>query len=157
PFMENNSRALQTPAKAPGKVFLTYDGMTGGYGYNYRYLAPLRPLPDGTDAWTPVKLEQVASTSQTVCFANAVGTTANLNGTGQPGLVEVALAEPPSQHNPTVHFRLSGRLANVLFLDGHVEARTDPTRNPPLSTDPPWLTQLRDQENVFDLGSTDEL
>ena len=38
-----------------------------------------------------------------------------------------------------------------------MEARTDPTRNPPLATDPPWLVQLRDAENVFDLGSTDEL
>ncbi|HJZ58421.1 MAG TPA: type II secretion system protein [Gemmataceae bacterium] len=157
PYMENNYQALQAPAKLPGKVWLTHDGGTGGYGYNYRYLAPLRPLPDGTDAWTPVRLEQVASTSQTVCFVNAVGTTPNLKGTGQPSLVEVPIVEPPSRQSPGVHFRVFGRVANVLFLDGHVEARTDPTRNPPLPSDPPWLTLLRDQENVFDLGTTDEL
>jgi prepilin-type N-terminal cleavage/methylation domain-containing protein/prepilin-type processing-associated H-X9-DG protein len=157
PYMENNSRALQTPAKAPGKVWLTHDGCTGGYGYNYRYLAPLRPLSDGTDVWTPVKLEQVASTSQTVCFVNAVGTTPNLNGTGQPSLIEVPIVEPPSRQTPGVHFRLSGRLVNVLYVDGHVEARTDPTRNPPSSSDPAWLIQLRDQGNVFDLGTNDSI
>ncbi len=158
PYLENNSQALQVPAKTPGKVWLSYDGGTGGYGYNYRYLAPLRPLPDGTDEWLPVKLEQVASTSQTVCFVNAVGTVASLpQAGGNPSLVEVPIAEPPSQQSPSVHFRLSGQLANVLFLDGHVEARTDRSRNPPLGTDPPWQVQLRDDEHVYDLGTTDAL
>ena len=46
---------------------------------------------------------------------------------------------------------------NVLFVDGHVEGRTDKTRNPPPSSDPPSILQLRDKEKVFDLGSTDEL
>jgi prepilin-type N-terminal cleavage/methylation domain-containing protein/prepilin-type processing-associated H-X9-DG protein len=156
PYLENNHQALQNPAKAPGKVFLTHDGGTGGYGYNYRYLAPLRPLPDGTDAWTPVRLDQVGTTSRTVCFVNAVGTSPDVNGTGQPGMIEVPVVEPPSKQTPGVHFRLSGRLANVLWLDGHVEPRTDPTRNPPAAADPPWLVQLRDAENVFDLGTTDE-
>src|SRR5262249_49842373 len=67
PFMENNNQALQVPAKAPGKVWLTHDGGTGGYGYNYRYLAPLSTLPSGTEVWTPIRLDQVASTSQTIC------------------------------------------------------------------------------------------
>ena len=58
---------------------------------------------------------------------------------------------------PSVHFRQTGRLANVLFLDGHVEGRTDPTRNPPAAGEEPHLCHLRDRENVFDLGTTDEL
>jgi len=157
PYLENNSQALQVPAKAPGKVWLWFDGGTGGYGYNYRYLAPLTPLPDGTDRWSPIKLDAVASTSQTVCFVNAVGTIALLPQTGQPALVEVPIAEPPSQRNPSVHYRIKPRSVHILFLDGHVEANSDPTRNPPLPSDPPWQVQLRDEENVFDWGTTDEM
>jgi prepilin-type processing-associated H-X9-DG protein len=56
-----------------------------------------------------------------------------------------------------VHHRFHGGIANVSFLDGHVEGRTDRTRNPPLSTDPPDVVLLRDKEKVFDLGSNDEL
>jgi prepilin-type N-terminal cleavage/methylation domain-containing protein/prepilin-type processing-associated H-X9-DG protein len=157
PFLENNSAALQVPAKNPGKVFLTYDGGSGGYGYNYRYLAPLTPKPDGTETWAPVRLTGIASTSQTVCFVTAVGTTDQPRPTGQPSLIEVAVAEPPSGQYPSVHFRYTGGVANVLFVDGHVEGRTDKTRNPPPPSDPPAVLQLRDKERVFDLGATDEL
>jgi prepilin-type processing-associated H-X9-DG protein len=157
PYLENNQSALRTPAKAPGKVFLTHDGGTGGYGYNYRYLAPVRPLPDGTEAWAPVKLTAVGSTSQTICFVTAVGTTPEPRPTGQPALIEVGVAEPPGRRFPSVHFRFIGKTANVLFLDGHVEGRTDRSRNPPAPSDPPAVVRLRDEENVFDIGTTDDL
>ncbi len=157
PYLENNQSALQNPAKSPGKVFLTFDGGTGGYGYNYRYLAPVRPLPGGGEAWDKVRIDQVASTSQTVCFVTAAGTTMNSSVTGGPGLIEVALAEPPSQQTPSVHYRFFGGIANVVFLDGHVEGRTDRTVNPPSPSEPPVITALRLKENLLDLGSTDEL
>jgi prepilin-type processing-associated H-X9-DG protein len=151
PYLENNAAALQSPAKAPGKVFLTYDGGTGGYGYNYRYLAP--PTPTGS---LKIRIETIASTSQTVCFLTAVGTTPEPRPTGQPALIEIAAAEPPSFQYPCVHYRFHGGIANVVFVDGHVEGRTDRTRNPPAATDTPEIIQLRDKENVFDLGTTDE-
>ena len=152
PYLENNQAALQGPAKAPGKVFLTFDGGTGGYGYNYRYLSP--PIPTG---YQKVRVEHVGSTSQTVCFLTAVGTTPEPRPTGQPALIEVAVAEPPSFQYPNVHHRFHGGIANVVFVDGHVEGRSDRTRNPPAATDPPQILLLRDKENVFDLGTTDEL
>jgi prepilin-type N-terminal cleavage/methylation domain-containing protein/prepilin-type processing-associated H-X9-DG protein len=157
PYMENNQRALQTPAKAPGKVFLTYDGATGGYGYNYRYLAPFVSTPTGV-TWTKITLVTVASTSRTVMFCNAVD--ANETGTpisAGPSLSETPLSEPPSSRRPTVHFRLSGRLANLLFADGHVEATTERTRNPPVGHETPALRLLWEAENVFDYGPTDDL
>ncbi len=157
PYLENNKAMFRNPAKAPGKVFLTFDGGTGGYGYNYRYLAPLRPLPDGTEEWLPVRINQVGSTSQTLCFLTAVGTTPEPRPTGQPALIEVATAEPPSRQFPSVHFRLSGRIANVLYVDGHVESRTDRIRNAPPAGDPPEILKLRDEENVFDIGTDDTI
>jgi prepilin-type N-terminal cleavage/methylation domain-containing protein/prepilin-type processing-associated H-X9-DG protein len=152
PFLENNQRALQLPAQAPGRVFLTFQGATGGYGYNMRYLAPI--FPANQPARKPSSLTQISSTSQTVCFVNAVVLEESL---GQPQMFEIGLCEPPSIQTPTVHFRLFGRIANVCFLDGHVESRTDPTRNPLKPGTPAANLLILDRENIFDLGSTDEL
>jgi prepilin-type N-terminal cleavage/methylation domain-containing protein/prepilin-type processing-associated H-X9-DG protein len=156
PYLENNQSALRTPAKAPGKVFLTYDGGTGGYGYNYRYLAPVHSQSGGGETWERVRVAHVLSTSQTVCFVTAAGTTGNVAGTGQPGLMEVGGSEPPSRQYPTVHHRFFGGIANVVFVDGHVEGRTDRTRNPPPSGDSTAILELRDKEKLFDLGTNDE-
>jgi prepilin-type processing-associated H-X9-DG protein/prepilin-type N-terminal cleavage/methylation domain-containing protein len=156
PYLENSNPA-QAAAKTPGKVFLRYDGATGGYGYNYRYLAPFQEQPGGAVVWTPVKLVSVKSTSRTIAFCTAVGVTEEPLPTGSPSLIEVPLSEPPSARSASVHFRVPGGLANVLFLDGHVEAWADKTRNPPAPTDPPAIVELRDRESVYDIGTTDEL
>jgi prepilin-type N-terminal cleavage/methylation domain-containing protein/prepilin-type processing-associated H-X9-DG protein len=157
PYLEQNRAVLQNPAKSPGPVYLTYDGGSGGYGYNHRYLAPMRRVAGGGEEWQPIKLKYVMNASRTVCFVTAAGTTMSVPATGQPGLIEVGGAEPPSSQYPTVHHRFAPDIANVLFLDGHVEPRTDRTRNQPNPNDPPIILQLRDQEKLFDLGSTDEL
>lgn len=162
PHLENNQQIFRVPAKTGGKVFLTFDAYTGGYGYNYRALAPLTPSPppDGlppqfAEVWQPVRVEHVASTAQTICFANAAGTTPNPRPTGTPSSIEVAVMEPPSRGFPNVHFRLDNRIANVVFVDGHVESRTDRTRNP--SADPPAVRQLRDDQDIYDIGTDDTL
>ena len=148
PYMENNKRALQVPAQAPGKVFLTFEGATGGYGYNYLYLAPIdKPA---------VRLTEVTSTAQTVCFVNAA-TFAEHPVLKLTFLHETGLATPPSVKSPSVHYRSFGKRANVLFLDGHVESNGDPTRNPPGAWFTPQAAALLDAEKVFDLGATDEL
>jgi prepilin-type N-terminal cleavage/methylation domain-containing protein/prepilin-type processing-associated H-X9-DG protein len=159
PYLENNQRALQVPAQAPGPVWLTYKGSSGGYGYNHRYLAPTRTVPPNPDPiWVPVRLTAVASTSQTVAFLNAVDTrtTSPPSGapTGVPYLIETGVAEPPSAGRPTAHFRQFTKVCNVGFLDGHVESRTDRARTPTAPGDP---VALWDKENVFSLGTTDEL
>jgi prepilin-type N-terminal cleavage/methylation domain-containing protein/prepilin-type processing-associated H-X9-DG protein len=157
PYLEYNYRALQGPAQAPGKVYLQYWGGSGGYGYNHRYLAPFEPQPDGSVIWRPVLLATVAATSQTVAFCNAVDVTLQPLSTGSPSLIEVPLSEPPSARKPSVHFRQFGGIAHILFLDGHVEGRIDGTRNPPAVGEPAAIVKMRDDEKVYDLGSTDAL
>lgn len=157
PYLENNQNAMRGPAKTPGKVYLSFDGGTGGYGYNWRYLAPVRSIAGGSEVWERVRIDQVGSTSQTVCFVTAAGTSTNSPLTGGAGLVEVGVAEPPSRQFPNVHHRFTGGIANVVFMDGHVESRTDKTRNMPSASDPTEIVLLRDRENLFDLGATDEL
>lgn len=154
PYLENNRAALQNPAKSPGKVYLTHDGLTGGYGYNYRCLAPQEPVTGFTltGAWRKVRLPQIASTSRTVAFANAV-----LASDTTPELFEVPFSYPPSAKRPSVHYRQTGRVAHLSFVDGHVETSTQGTRNPPDPADSAALIAVRDREHVFDYGTTDEL
>ncbi|HZT83211.1 MAG TPA: DUF1559 domain-containing protein [Gemmataceae bacterium] len=157
PFVENNTGVLRCPNADPGRIQQKYQGGTGGYGYNYEYLAPLSYAPPTWQpVWRPVRINFVASTSQTIAFADSAGTWVDPWPTGPAVLIEVPLLEPPSGMYPSVHFR-HVRAANVLFLDGHVEAVTPGTRNPPPPWDPPQAGALRDKELVFDVGSTDEL
>jgi prepilin-type N-terminal cleavage/methylation domain-containing protein/prepilin-type processing-associated H-X9-DG protein len=157
PYLENNQAALQAPAKSPGKVFLRFDGGSGGYGYNWRYLT-LTTFPGGFPAWRPIKLTNVSSTSQTVAFVTTVTVDWTSYGTPtNPQLVEHPFAEPPSARSPSAHFRFHGRIANVLWLDGHVEGLTQGTRNPAASGEPSTVGPFRDAENVFDLGTNDLL
>ncbi|CAN5245734.1 hypothetical protein BH11PLA2_BH11PLA2_22160 [soil metagenome] len=145
PYLENSRSALQAPAQAKGNVWLRFYGCSGGYGYNFTALAPL-------DA-PAITLSQINSTSRTVAFVTAVVT---LDGS-TPLMMESGASYPPSMKKPSVHYRLAGRLANVLFLDGHVEANRDPTRNASAPGESAALQDLRNRENIFDLGSTDEL
>jgi prepilin-type N-terminal cleavage/methylation domain-containing protein/prepilin-type processing-associated H-X9-DG protein len=141
PYLENNKRALQAPAKSPGKVFLTFDGASGGYGYNFTYLAN-------------VSLVQVCSTSQTVAFLNAV-TSRNVAPYGET-MFETGGAFSPSGTVPSAHYRIGGLVCNVLYLDGHIEPYTDRRRRP-RTDDTTTRTAFWDNEKIQDFGFTDEL
>ena len=151
PYLENQTGALSVPASAPGPVYLTFNAASGGYGYNTHYLAP--PGQRG------FRLMQIGSTSQTVMFCSAaeVALPFGIPTPTNPPMIEVGHSWPPSKGVPTVHFRLFGRIANVAFVDGHVVAHADPIRNVSPANDIPGAGVIRDKENVFDLGSTDEL
>jgi prepilin-type N-terminal cleavage/methylation domain-containing protein/prepilin-type processing-associated H-X9-DG protein len=157
PFMENNRRVLVCPMTDPQRIQQKYNGGTGGYGYNYEYLAPLRyEPPTWAPVWKKIKINDIVSTSMTIAFADSAGTWIDPWPTGTPILIEVPLIEPPSGQYPAVHFRHNG-LANVLWMDGHVEAFSPGTRNTPPFWEPASATVLRDKERVFDIGSDDSL
>jgi prepilin-type N-terminal cleavage/methylation domain-containing protein/prepilin-type processing-associated H-X9-DG protein len=157
PYLENNRAVLRCPNAGPPKIQQKYNGGTGGYGYNYEYLAPLSfPPPSFQPVWTPVNIAHVQATSSTIAFADTAGTWIDPWPTGAPILIEVPLMEPPSDQYPAVHFR-HVQTANVCFLDGHVEAFTPGTRNPAPSWEPTSATILRDKERIFDIGTTDTL
>jgi prepilin-type N-terminal cleavage/methylation domain-containing protein/prepilin-type processing-associated H-X9-DG protein len=156
PFLENNGRVLRCAA-VDGSIQQRYEGDTGGYGYNYEYLAPLTYLPPTyAPICHPVKLVSAASASQTVTFADSAGTWISPWPTGTPILIEVPLIEPPSGQYPSVHFRHMSA-ANVLFLDCHVEPITPGMRNAPPSWEPASATALRDRVGIYDIGNNDDL
>jgi prepilin-type processing-associated H-X9-DG protein len=104
--------------------------VTSGYAYNYIYLGP--GLQSAID-WMTLQVDpkkrinyefkDVQATSQTIVFADA----AQVNCLDWPNCTQNAFTEswylePPSDSFPTTHFRHNG-VANVSFLDGHVETR----------------------------------
>ena len=114
PYLENNKGALQNPAKAPGKVFLRFDGVSGGYGYNWQYLTRTTFPPPGTPVWRPVKLTHVRSTSQTVCFVTSVTVDWTTYGTSaEPQMVENPFANPPSANRSRSARSATGRTCST--------------------------------------------
>jgi prepilin-type N-terminal cleavage/methylation domain-containing protein/prepilin-type processing-associated H-X9-DG protein len=158
PYLENNKAVLKCPNADPSKIRQKYNGGTGGYGYNYEYLAPLTfPPPTWQPVWRPTNISAFQATSRTVAFADTAGTWFdNWPPSGDPVLIEVPLMEPPSGQYPAVHFR-HAQTANVCFLDGHVESFHPGTRNPAPDWEPATATAVRDRERIFDIGATDEL
>ena len=148
PYLESNPAALQAPAKVPGPVKLLFDGASGGYGFNVN----LHRMNAGV--WQPIKIGQIQSTSQTLGFTNAV----KVNWSGaDPQQEESLYAYPPSQRIPSTRYRWIGGSAHALFVDGHVETRTDRSRNALAAGLPAGAQAFMDKENIFDIGTTDDL
>jgi prepilin-type processing-associated H-X9-DG protein/prepilin-type N-terminal cleavage/methylation domain-containing protein len=133
PFYENNNKVIRCPTLDPAQVqpiFLAPGGQpqTGGYGYNHCL---------GTTYWTdpnfqfPInylkRVSDFPATSATFLFSDSA---LIAWWTTPPTAQEsYAITSPfptvAGGPQPTTHFRHSGRIANVAFLDGHVETRTE--------------------------------
>jgi prepilin-type processing-associated H-X9-DG protein/prepilin-type N-terminal cleavage/methylation domain-containing protein len=127
PFMEGNVQAYQCPNFGPGAVEqVRYGTVATGFDYNLS-LAP------GTEwDWLPPTYEpklrsrckqyligKVAETQRTIAFAESA-----IIYYAPPYKLRENLGGllKPSDSDPAVHFRHGGDQANVVFLDGHVEA-----------------------------------
>lgn len=152
PFMENQSGVQRCPDFVPGMFSLRFSGATAGYAYNYAYLG-MGWNPNGLPFSYP--LSRFSTTSRTIAFGDSARVNDWSFGPGQARLEENHYLEPPSSQYPTIHFRHSGQ-ANILFLDGHVEALR-PTSNPLA----PWWSQagisLLQQCHLHDIGNDDKL
>ncbi len=90
PYLENNRTTLKCP-NVSSKVKQNYNGGTGGYGYNYEYLAPVTfSPPTWQPVWQPINIGIIQSTSLTIAFADTTGTWfSNWPPSGDPDLIEV--------------------------------------------------------------------
>jgi prepilin-type processing-associated H-X9-DG protein/prepilin-type N-terminal cleavage/methylation domain-containing protein len=115
PYYENNFRITTCPSLAAPAGFFQYSEGTGGYGYN-RALGKRRMV-------------QVPATSAAYCFCDSALLTCY---PGTPCTMQeaddIVGPVPLAQMNPVyglyqalTHFRHGG-LANMAFLDGHVES-----------------------------------
>src|SRR5262249_16476272 len=157
PYMEGQRAMELFPDFGPGQFQLRFQGATSGYGYNYVYLGAGPSYPSGVITW--VKITSISATSRTMSFADA-GRIDYWDDPANPVLQENYYCDPPSNQFPGVHFRHAGT-ANVVFLDGHVEAMTPVDNGVPLiSPSNPWgwspaADQYRKNVGVFDLSPND--
>jgi prepilin-type processing-associated H-X9-DG protein/prepilin-type N-terminal cleavage/methylation domain-containing protein len=115
PFYENNPRVTTCPSLAAPDGFFQYSSATGGYGYN-RALANRR-------------IVQIPSTSSTYLFCDSAlltcfpGTPCTMQESDSiVGPIPLAQADPVfGLFQALTHFR-HVNLANMAFLDGHVES-----------------------------------
>lgn len=131
PYIETSYTAFQCPDFGPAQMESVRFGIpASGYGYNGHYLSRSSGIswPPPTFAPTPnrkplaVKLAAVRQTSQTIAFTDAAQVRMVIFSPATYRFEENWLLEPPSHNFPSTHFRHHG-VANVAFLDGHVESR----------------------------------
>ena len=152
PFMENQKQSYQCPDFGPDQVTaIRFKEMTSGYAYNYIYLGPglqaaINWMTLQIDPTKPINfaMKDVQQPTQTIVFADAAAVNCiNWPACTQNSFTESWYLEPPSDAYPTTHFRHNG-VANVSFLDGHVESRMRSW-----VTLPSWLspTQVQEMQN----------
>ncbi len=131
PFMESQQNSYLCPDLLAANVDqLRFTTMASSYAYNYVYLGPglqnaINFMTMQVDPSKPINynLKDVTATTKTIVFADS----AQVNCIDWPACTQNAFVEswymgPPSGFYPTTHFRHNG-LANVSYLDGHVETQ----------------------------------
>jgi len=155
PYFENNKNTIKCPDAESWDISQNYEGGTGGYGYNYKYLAPLTYAPPAyRPVWQGKRPNTMRTSTQTIMFGDSAGTWKPF-GNPKPFLIEAPLLEAPSGQYPTVHFRHSGA-ANILWGDGRVTSQGNGDRNPAAPWDGTDVQKLRDTSKLFDVGTTDK-
>jgi prepilin-type N-terminal cleavage/methylation domain-containing protein/prepilin-type processing-associated H-X9-DG protein len=151
PYMENQRASYNCPDFGPGHVTaMEFNQMTSGYAYNYRYLGPgLQSTIDWmtltVDPTKPInfRLQDVDQPTRTIVFADAAAVNClNWPSCTDNSFTESWYLEPPSGGFPNMHFRHNG-VANVAFLDGHVESRMRSWVDPPSWTAAPQVQEMK--------------
>jgi prepilin-type N-terminal cleavage/methylation domain-containing protein/prepilin-type processing-associated H-X9-DG protein len=130
-YYENNNKVVRCPLVTDPPLKLVYGGNTGGYAYNrYTYDATFGPPPNFPLIIATKRMNYFRSTSQTLLFTDS----ALLSSSGGWHLEEAILVRGPQSFlasNNSFGYFLNftqfrhTRVANVAFLDGHVEALSE--------------------------------
>ncbi len=124
PFYEANSKVINCPVLDRTQIQSIYNGQTGGYGYNRELGTTYYQPPTYAPAYYTRHILDFQSTSATFVFSDsALIATWMTPPTAQESY---SIAAPfdtlAGSAQPTTQFRHTIGLANVSFLDGHVEA-----------------------------------
>jgi prepilin-type processing-associated H-X9-DG protein/prepilin-type N-terminal cleavage/methylation domain-containing protein len=140
PFYENNNKVLACPSLTRGQVEEVFKGLTGGYGYN--------------KALGNKKIVHILSTSTTITFADSALLFCSQGGPCAAQEADTIAPPFPLQtmqpwglYQTMTHFR-HVNVANIAFLDGHVENVTQV----PVANDPSWPADATRVRNLDILG-----
>jgi prepilin-type processing-associated H-X9-DG protein/prepilin-type N-terminal cleavage/methylation domain-containing protein len=129
PYYENNVQVTLCPVLAQGLLQPVYNGQTGGYGYN-RHLGStywVSPNFSAPILWSK-RITDFPSTSATYAVSDSAliscSSSGNCSAQENHSLGGPFATGPFTAAGPTTHFRHGGGVANVGFLDGHVETMT---------------------------------
>jgi prepilin-type processing-associated H-X9-DG protein/prepilin-type N-terminal cleavage/methylation domain-containing protein len=148
PYIERNKAVLHCPSLNES-IMLLYQGATGGYGYNQNL---------GTvdfSSWPQIKLIErtlayFPATSRTAVLCDSARI--QLPWSGDPVLkaTENFYFQGPQDSfaEPNTHFRHGGGTANVSFLDGHVEVRSEE----PVASPSHWPQSAQDLRKRLQIG-----
>lgn len=133
PFMERNSAIQRCPTH--GDTQKLYDGAGGGYGYNMNLGQAVWSF-DGTNWVQNQQLRTLAyfrSTSNTIVMSDSARIELPYGAaTDSIATDNFYLLGPDDTYaEPGTYFR-HDTIANVAFLDGHVEQRVEVSVNPPV-------------------------
>jgi prepilin-type N-terminal cleavage/methylation domain-containing protein/prepilin-type processing-associated H-X9-DG protein len=125
PFVEKSKAILKCASSNP-KIEKLYQNATGGYGYNMN-LGQVDFSNWPNVKMVVMRLANFPSTSRTVVLSDSARI--SLPWSGDPTLRFTEnfylLGPQDSSAAPFTHFRHGGNTANVAYLDGHVEPRTE--------------------------------
>jgi prepilin-type N-terminal cleavage/methylation domain-containing protein/prepilin-type processing-associated H-X9-DG protein len=127
PYYEGNNKIIACPTLARTDVQGIYNATTGGYGYNRELGTTYFSPPTFSAAYTTRRMADFRATSATFVFSDSalIATWTNPPTAQESYSLAAPFATLAGGPQPTTHFRHSGRLANVAFLDGHVETQTE--------------------------------
>jgi prepilin-type processing-associated H-X9-DG protein/prepilin-type N-terminal cleavage/methylation domain-containing protein len=155
PYYEGNNKVVACPTLDPSRIRPVFAGHAGGYAYNrclggVEYNWAIWPSPD-YQRLRQRRLLEFASTSTTFTFADSALITSSATPSAQEAdTMSAPLVWAPLNTSPvpTTHFRHGSRLANVAFLDGHVESRSEVM----VSSPPGWTVEANALRTQLGIG-----
>ena len=167
PFIERNKAVYRCPDLTPDIVQL-YNGANGGYGYNQNLGTALFAPPTWSATPMTKRLADFPTTHNTLVMTDAARI--SLPWSGDPVLKATdtwyvmgpddaanasGMPEPLNSAEPATHFRHTN-VANVAYLDGHVEAKSEdgeaPIPHAKNPSHPGWNQAARDLRKKLKIG-----
>jgi prepilin-type processing-associated H-X9-DG protein/prepilin-type N-terminal cleavage/methylation domain-containing protein len=150
PFYEGNNKVIACPVLDRGQIQAVYGTQTGGYGYNRELGTTYWPPPNYPTTYTTRKILDFQATSATFVFSDSalIATWTSPPTAQESYSIAAPFATVVGGPQPTTHFRHPGGLANVAFLDGHVE----PLAEVPLPSPASWPQAANDLRTKLHIG-----
>ena len=153
PFMERNATVQKCPSWDENSVTPLYESANGGYGYNLA-IGQSVWSQDNAGNWVQrqslTRMSNFKSTSTTVVLSDSARVQLPYGDQTASIVTENFYISGPARtiSEPSSHFRHQGKVANVAFLDGHVEAVLEKDVAPPSH----WPQDAIDLKKRYGIG-----